>query len=213
MKPFVYTFLLLSGLAGAQTDAINDQPGNLDAQRAVITAEYSRLQAGFLTEEAACYKKFAVNNCLGKVDIRRREAMAELRRQEILLNDEERRIKGQEQIRKIDEKSSPERKQQAADRRAKALEDYQQRLEREKDKPPARTTVPSNEKTGSTGNPEKLLAQQKKNQARAAQQAEAAEKAKKFNERQKEARERRARHEADQLTRGKPAAKPLPLPE
>lgn len=53
----------------------------------------------------------------------------------------------------------------------------------------------------------------KKTQARADKQAEAAEKAKKFNERQKEARERRSQHEVDQLKRGKPAAKPLPLPE
>lgn len=163
MKPFVYTFLLLSGLAGAQTDAMSGQPGNLDAQRAAITAERSRLQAGFLTEEAACYKKFAVNNCLGKVNTRRREATADFRRQEILLNDEERRIKGEEQIRKIDEKSSPEKKQQAADRRAKALEDYQQRLERERDRQQARTPLPSNEKTASTENAERLLAQQKKN--------------------------------------------------
>lgn len=214
MKPFVFSVLLLCGLASAQTNALNEQQtGNIDVQRAAISAERSRLEADFLTEEAACYKKFAVNNCLGKVNARRREVMADFRRQEILLNDEQRRIKGEEQIRKTEEKSSPENRQQAAERRAKALEDYQERLGREKDKQQARTTHPSNENAARAANAERLLANQNKNQARADKQAEAAEKAKKSNARQKEAQERRAQHEADQLKRSKPAAKPLPLPE
>jgi colicin import membrane protein len=215
MKTFAITFLLtlLGGFAVAQTGALSGQPGNIDAQRAAISAERSRLEAGFLTEDAACYKKFAVNSCLGKVNTRRREAMADLRRQEILLNDEERRIKGEEQIRKTQEKTLPEKLREEADRRAKAAEDYQGRLEREKDKKQERTTIQSNEKASREANAEKLLAHQKKNQARADKQAAAAEEAKKFNQRQKEAQERRAQHEAEQLKRGKPAAKSLPLPE
>jgi membrane protein involved in colicin uptake len=166
-----------------------------------------------LAEEVACYKKFAVNNCLDKVNIRRREAMAGFRQQEILLNDEERKLKGAEQIRKINEKSSPEKKQQSAERRTKALVDYQERLKREKNKQQAGTSIPSNENAASAANAERLLVHQKKNQARADMQAKATEKAKKFNERQKEAQARRIQHEADQLKRGKPAAKQLPLPE
>ena len=215
MKPFVITFLLtlLGGLAVAQTGALNGQSGNIDAQREAISVERSRLETGFLTEDAACYKKFAVNSCLGKVNTRRREAMADLRRQEILLNDEERRIKGEAQIRKTDEKSLPEKQQEAADRRVKAAEDYQGRLEREKDKRQERATMQSNEKAVHEANVEKLLGQQKKNQARADKQAAAAEEAQKFNQRQKQAQERRAEHEADQLKRVNPPAKPLPLPE
>ncbi len=209
MKTFAITLLLtlLDGLAVAQTGALNGQ------QRAAISAERSRLEAGFLTEDAACYKKFAVNSCLGKVNTKRREAMADLRRQEILLNDEERRIKGEEQIRKTQEKSSSEKLQEAQGSRAKAAEDYSGRLKREKDKQQERTTTQSNEKAAREANAEKLLAHQKKTQARLDKQTAAAEEAKKFNQRQKEAQERRAQHEADQLKRLKPAAKPLPLPE
>ena len=214
MKTFVFTFLLLSGLANAQNNAPNEQQtGSIDAQRAAISAERSRLEAGFLAEEAACYKKFAVNNCLAKINTKRREAMAGFRRQEILLNDEDRKAKGEEQIRKTDEKLLLEKKQQSAERRSKALEDFQERLKREKNKQQAGTRVPWNENAARAANAERLLAHQKKNQARADMHAEAAEKAKKFNERQKEARARRIQHEADQLKRGKPAAKPLPLPE
>lgn len=214
MKKLVITFLLtlLGGLAGAQT-ALNKPSGNMDAQRTAITAERSRLEAGFLTEDAACYKKFAVNNCLGKINTRRREAMADLRQHEILLNDEERRNKGEEQIRRTDEKSSPENLQQRAESRAKAAEDYQERLDREKARQQQRTSIQSNEHAARETNAAKLLAHQKKMQARTDKQAAAAEEAQKFNQRQKEALERRAQHDAAQLKRLKPAAKPLPLPE
>lgn len=215
MKTFTIAFLLalLGEFAAAQNGDSSGQPGNIGTQRAAISAERNRLESGFLNEDAACYKKFAVNSCLGKVNTRRREAMADLRRQEIFLNDEERRIKGEEQLRKTQEKSSPENQQQAADSRAKAAEESQGRLEREKDKEQERTIRQSNENAARATNAEKLLAHQKKNQTRADKQTAGAEEAKKFNQRQKEAQERRAQHEADQLKRVKPAAKPLPLPE
>ncbi|MBH2009318.1 MAG: hypothetical protein I8H71_06430 [Xanthomonadaceae bacterium] len=215
MKSFAFTFLLLwsSGFAGAQTSALNGPVGNIDAQRAAISAERSRLEAGFLTEDAACYKKFAVNSCLGQVNTRRREAMADLRRQEILLNDEERKLKGAQQIRKTEEKSSPEKLQQEAERRSKAVEDYQGRLTREKDKQQERGVAAANEAAAREANTAKLRAHQKKIQARSEQQAGTVEKAKEFDARQAEALERRAKHEADQLKRVKPPAKPLPLPQ
>lgn len=219
MKPFAIAFLFatLSGLAGAQTGAQMTAPAapprTIDAERARISAERARLEAGFLAEDAACYKRFAVNSCLEEVNTRRREAMADLRRQEISLNDEERKIRGAEQLRKTEEKSSPEKQQEAADRRAKALEDHQSRLDREKKKRDERATAQSNEKANSEASAGRLKGNQDKAQARTDKQAAAAKEAKKFNDRQKEAQERRAQHEADQLKRVKPPAKSLPLPE
>ncbi|MBH2018286.1 MAG: hypothetical protein I8H91_01725 [Burkholderiales bacterium] len=215
MKPIIFAFLLLwlSSFASAQTSGVNGEIGNIDARRTAISAERSRLEAGFLTEDAACYKKFAVNSCLDKVNSRRREAMADLRQQEILLNDEERKIKGAQQIRKTEEKSSPEKLQAEANRRTKAVEDYQGRLEVEKDKKQKRSAAVSNETAAREASAARLLAHQKKMQARTGQQAEGVEEAKKFNARQKEARERRAKHDADQLQRVKPSAKPLPSPQ
>lgn len=214
MKRFIVAFFLtmLCRLAAAQIGALDSQPGSIDTQRAAISAERSRLEAGVLTEDAACYKRFAVNSCLGKVNTRRREAMAGLRRQEMLLNDEERKIKGADQLRKTEEKSSPENLQEAADRRSKAAGDYQERLKRDKDKQQERTNAQSHEQAAREANAEKRLGHQKKDQARTDKQAATAEEAKKFNERQKEAQERRAQHEADQLKRVKPSANPLPLP-
>jgi colicin import membrane protein len=214
MNRFFMAFLLaaLSGLAGAQTAAPQASPENIDAERAKISAERVRLEAGFLTEDAACYEKFAINSCLGKVNSRRREAMASLRRQEILLNDEERKIRGAQGLRRIEEKSSPENLQEAADRRARAAEDYQSRLEREKIKQQERASAPAAEKAAHEASAEKLLDRQKKARSRTDKQAAAAEEAKKFEERQKQAQEHRAQHERDQLSRPQPPVKSLPLP-
>lgn len=219
MKHLVIACFLtaLSGLANAQSSAEAtvpaDQMRSIDAERARISAERNRLEAGFLAEDAECYNRFAVNSCLGKVNDRRREVMSDLRRQELLLNDEERRIRGAEQIRKTEEKSSPEKQQEAADRRAKALEDSQARLEREKKKAEDRATAKAAEQGSSDANAARLKSGQEKSQSRTDKQAAAAEEAKKFNDRQKEALERKAQHEKDRLKQTKPPAKSLPLPD
>lgn len=207
----------LGGLASAQAVAPQpavpaEAPRSIDAERTRIGAERARLEAGFLAEDAECYKKFAVNSCLGKVNERRREAMGDLRRQEILLNDEERRIRGAEQIRKTEEKASPANQQEAADRRAKAAADYQSRLEREKKKNEDRTAAKAGEQANSDANAARLKGSQDKSQARADKQATAAEEARKYNDRVKEAQERKAQHEIDRQKQTKPPAKSLPLP-
>jgi colicin import membrane protein len=205
--------LLASAQPAGQPAAPAEAPPTMDAERSRIGAERARLEAGFLAEDAECYKKFAVNNCLGKVNERRREAMADLRRQELLLNDEERRIRGAEQIRKTEEKASPENQQEAADRRAKAVSDYQSRLEREKQKIEDRAAAKSSAQSNREAGAAKLKGSQDKSQARVGQQATAAEEAKKLSERQKEAQERKAQHEADRLKQAKPPAKSLPIPQ
>lgn len=215
MKNFAVACLLASFgmIAFAQTPAPAETPPTKDAERARIGAERAKLEAGFLAEDAECYKKFAVNSCLGKVNERRREAMGDLRRQEILLNDEERRIRGAEQIRKTEEKQSPEKLQEAADQRAKAVKDYESRLEREKKKAEERAAAKAGEQSNSDATAARLKGSQDKSQARSQRQATAAEESKKLSERQKEAQQRRAQHEADRLKQTKPPAKSLPLPD
>ena len=72
--PVVLLLALLSELAFAQNFELSREAGNISVQRTAISAERSRMEAGFLSEDAACYKKFAVNSCLGNVNSRRREA-------------------------------------------------------------------------------------------------------------------------------------------
>ena len=215
MTRFFMAFFLavLTGLASAQTAPIDSVPRDIDAERAKNSAERARLEIGFQTEDAACHEKFAVNSCLEKVNSRRRAVMADLRRDEILLNDEERKISGARQIRKSEDKAAPEKRQEATDRRANAAEDYQSRLSREKTKQLQRASVSSGEKTAREASAKRLTDHQKKTRARTDRQAAAAEEVKKFGDRQKQAQARRAQYEIDKLGRSKPPAKSLPLPE
>ncbi|MDB5778684.1 MAG: hypothetical protein JWP79_1415 [Polaromonas sp.] len=215
MKSFVIAFFLLTlgGFATSQNGPVNGQIADIDAQRAAIAAERNRLETGFMNEEASCYKKFAVNSCLDNVNARRRAVMADLRRQEILLNDAQRKSKAEQQIRKSQEKSSSESLQQDKDRRTQAIEDFRGRQARDQENAQRRDAAVANEAAARNANAARLENHAKKNQKRAERQAQAAEESRKFNERQVQAQDRRARHEADQANRVKPAPKPLPLPQ
>ena len=62
-------------------------------------------QAQFTAREARCYARFAVNDCLAEVRSRRREVLGDLRRQEISLNNAQRKRRAAEQLLRADEKA------------------------------------------------------------------------------------------------------------
>jgi colicin import membrane protein len=214
-------FLLLcmiSGLvANAQTSGadralVASAPMTPDLERVRINAERVKLEAGFNLEIAACYKKFLVNNCLDEIKPRRRDSLADLRRQEIALNAMERKVKGADEVKKTEEKSSPEKQQQDVEKRAAALNDFKARMDREKQKNADRVDAQSSEQSKSEALAKRIKDNQDKATVRNSKQAAAAEEVKKFNERQDNAKERQAQHDRDQLNQTKPA-KSLPLPE
>ncbi|MBC7611130.1 MAG: hypothetical protein H7228_16435 [Polaromonas sp.] len=223
MKKLIAFCLLVAGIAGgvgssAQTPTAANSPSATlqatpDAERARINAQRIRLETGFSNEDAACYKKFLVNNCLDEVKVRRREALADLRRQEISLNAQDRKLKGAEQIRKTEEKSSPEKQQDSADRRAAALKDFQARVDRDKQKNAERETADVDAKSNIDSAASRAKGNQDKVTARSGKQAASAAEVKKFNERVEKAKERQARHDRDQLGQNKPVSKSLPVPE
>ncbi len=77
------------------------------AERARIERSRQLLDAEFAVQERNCYTKFAVNDCLLAERARRRAALADLRRQENLLNDAERRRRAAEQIHRLEQKAAP----------------------------------------------------------------------------------------------------------
>lgn len=216
MKPFALALIVVmlsaGGAGSAQTAAGPSRMDMISRERSRIDSDRGRLENEFLTEDAACYKRFAVNSCLDEVNVRRRAALADLRRQEILLNDEERQIRGAEQLRKTEEKSSPEKQKEAADRREKAVQDYQGRLTQEQDKQAARAKAQADEKANAATSVTRQQANQEKAAGRVQRQSETAGEAQKFSEKQKAAAERRAKHDADAAQRTKPPSAPLPAP-
>jgi len=181
-----------------------------DAERLRISKERAVLEAGFNRENAACYQKFLVNNCLDEVKVRRHEAFTDLRRQEISIDDQERKAKGAEQLQKTEDKASLEKQQEEADRRAQAMRDSDARMERERQKNADRVKLESNEKSSLETAAAKAKDAQNKQAGRTAKQAAAAEEVKKYNERLEKAKERQARIAKNRARQSSPSASPLP---
>jgi colicin import membrane protein len=117
MKPFAVPFLLLLAipLAGHALDE--------KAERARIAGERRQADMRFAEEEKACRAKFAVTDCVADAKARQRQVLATLRREEITLNEMERKRKAAEKLRDMEERQSPERLAADAKERAEALQE------------------------------------------------------------------------------------------
>jgi len=99
---------------------------DLSAERERIKAERARIDAAKGQEERACQDRFAVNDCMNAAKRRWREPLADLRRQENALNDQERRRRSADQVRQNGERAA-QAQADAAQRREKALQDQKDR--------------------------------------------------------------------------------------
>ncbi|MBV8618149.1 MAG: hypothetical protein JOY84_04730, partial [Curvibacter sp.] len=121
----VLLMLALSGLgvpcaATAQAQVKVEQAGEPsaeDLERARIDQQRSQEMARQAKVEAACYQRFAVNDCLVASRTHHREVLNDLKRQEASLNDQKRKLSSSEQLRRIEDNiSSSQRDQDQADR-------------------------------------------------------------------------------------------------
>lgn len=181
---------------------------SVETERARIQTKRQELETGFSLEDAACHQRFAVNNCLIDVNIKRREAMADLRRQEILLNDDERKRRGAEQIRKIEEKLSTANRQEAVDRRTQVLSEYEARAKRDRET----KRIKDEKSSADAGLAEASKRVSKKPRPSGGGSAPPVGKADQYHDRQTQARERRIKHEVDASKRPPSTARPLPVP-
>lgn len=78
----------------------------VQTERNRIETDRTRLEAQYGQEEKACYLRFAVTDCLRDVRLRLRQALRELRRHEVEINNAERKRKALEQIERIENKAS-----------------------------------------------------------------------------------------------------------
>lgn len=114
--------LLLAGVALSASIAATAQPGALpqdetaraaalqerkvhrDAERAEIERERHAMAQRKPSQEAVCYQRFAVEDCLAKLRAADREEEKKLRARELRINEEERREKSAERLRSIEQK-------------------------------------------------------------------------------------------------------------
>jgi colicin import membrane protein len=120
-----------SATSAAESPAVTSRTvgGGLspEAERSRIQAERALLEQRFAQVQAACYQKFAVEICLSDARGVRREALADLRRQDVALNAAQARLKGAEQLSRVDTKTSSQADLDSAVQRAVALEKQQVR--------------------------------------------------------------------------------------
>lgn len=176
-------------------------------------------------QRKACYQKLAVTSCLNEARDTHSEKTRDLKRQEVALNDVQRKRAAAERIRMIDERNSPQAQQALAERRGRALAATAEREKAQADKKSSRqakeaaaASKPAAQEKGSSqqsqpsGKPRnqpspKLAPEQRPSQtdkmAKNREQAAAREQA--LEKRRAEALQREA-------NRKKPAAASLPIP-
>lgn len=81
---------LLACVQIASAQALS-QPEVHELERARIQKERLAIEAAHQSKERACYQYFAVNSCLDRARDQKRQGLANLRQQEIALNDARRR--------------------------------------------------------------------------------------------------------------------------
>lgn len=101
----ILIWLVAAGLALAALAQDAEGPA---AAHERIARQRGEVEAVYKADEQACYQKFAVNDCLRQARSLRRQAMADLKRQETSVNDAERRRKGAERQRAIEERAQAE---------------------------------------------------------------------------------------------------------
>lgn len=211
MKKYILALLISTmGLVAAGETADELVLTAINADRTRVLAERMAQESRFDALEAACYKRFFLNSCLNELAPQRRDIMKDLKNRDVALDERERQIKAAEQIRKTGEKSSLEAMQQAAERRAKALEDTQAREEQSRLKAEDRMGLKANEGVSAAEAAKRAMVAQEKTQTRAQKQAIRADEVKKFQDKQQEVAKRQASREKRLQEKKKPAAAPLP---
>ena len=154
MKPIVLPLLCLAlaGPVAAQQPAAPVPPAatasapagpsteqqQVAAERARIAAERERVEREFEAAQKACYQKFAVTGCIEDARAKRRDVLADLRRQEVALNDAQRRARAAEQMRSLEQRQAEqERKAQEAQHKGQEEAAKRERRAAEKDTKPS----------------------------------------------------------------------------
>ena len=119
-KTALALFLALASLPlWAQSNAASGS-ADLEAERSRLAAEREVIETRYAKERAACYKKFAVEDCLRESRSRRRKETDHIKRQETAINDIQRQRSGAAELQKLDQKAANQRPQDSREQREKS---------------------------------------------------------------------------------------------
>lgn len=166
------------------------QPLDTDAQRARILLERKAIEAQFATNEVACYQRFAVSDCLTQLRRDKRNAVSDLRRQEVLLNLADARAKGAEQISRREGRVATEALVLDANRLLDEQATQQQRLARMDERIAARQQAMAQEAENTRRQMERENQKRQDDAQREARRADEAANQRAYDERQARAQQR-----------------------
>ena len=125
-------FSAVSMPATAQNNAqLTDELAAERAERNRIGQERAALQISLAEQREACYQKFAVTPCLNQARDEHNEKTLDLKRQELLLSDTQRKRAAAARVSAMDERNSPAAQLARAQDRGRALEASARREERQ----------------------------------------------------------------------------------
>jgi colicin import membrane protein len=192
------------------------------AERQRISQERTNLNAILAKKRTDCYQQLAVTPCLNEARDLHNDKMRDLKRQEVSLNDTKRKRAAAEQLRSLDERNSPKAQLAQSQRRGRALEASAKREKSRQEREIKREAQQAN--TASTqAAPDTVAAKQvPKPQGKARKEPQKLKRpvdatqieSKRLQaaKREQSAQEHRAKMQAREAKRKKPAAKPLPVP-
>ena len=188
--------------------------GNTDmaAERSRLTAERATVDKKFEEERVACFKKFSVESCLEDSRSSKREALDNIKRQEAIINDAERKRRGAAALDRLDDKAAPQRAQEAAEQRDMALKARADREQRSSDHTTGRAAAVVDE----SAKREQFENKQKEHAEHLAKtvksRAEAPVEQQQFDDKAQKAQAHRADIERRNAERTKPRSASLPPP-
>ena len=213
----IFTSLLMAAAAVASLPLWAQSvatAGNTDmaAERSRLTAERAAVDKKFEEERFACFKKFAVESCLEDSRRGKRGALDNIKRQEAIINDAERKRRGAAALDRLDDKSAPQRAQEAGEQRDKALKSQADREQRAADHTTGREAAVA----GEAAKREQFENRQKANAEHLAKTAKSRAQApveqQQFDDKARKAEAHRAEVEKRNADRTKPRSASLPPP-
>ena len=208
---FIFTLALWFGLTGSVLAQAEVDAGQLarNAERVRITAERQQIESAFKADQAICFRKFFANACRDKLLPPYRAALADLRRQEVLMNEVERKNSAADQLLKNEERLSLQREKQA-EQALKVQQDADNLTERAKQQKINQGNAAEQAAGNLADRDAKLESRQSQAAEAETKRAQAAANVEATRQRQEQAKQRRAEHEQRLRDQGPPTGKSLP---
>lgn len=208
---FIFSLALWFGLTGSVLAQAEVDAGQLarNADRVRITAERQQIESAFKAEQAICFRKFFANACRDKLLPPYRAALADLRRQEVLMNEVERKNSAADQLLKNEERLSLQREKQAA-QALKVQQDADNLTERAKQQKINQGNAAEQAAGNIADRDAKLDNRQSQATEAETKRGQAAANVEATRQRQEQAKQRRREHEQRLRDQGPPTGKSLP---